>query len=438
MAHVIIDRRKNGKGKSTVNKTRVVRKVRQQVKEAIAEQIKDGKVTDIVSDRSKKVKINSKGLSQPTFHHDHNGGGISDRVLPGNKEFQQGDRFKRPERGGGGGSGKGEASDSGEGDDEFTFDLTREEFLEIFFEDLELPDMVKKDIEKTDEWKWKRAGYSVDGNPSRLNIVESIKKAKGRRLALRAPKKKQLKKLLRELELLEKTIVHKKANNEDTSIDEMARDVLQTTIDKLKRKIKSVPFLDDMDLRFNRWEKFPVPTTQAVMFNIMDVSGSMGEWEKEMAKRFYMLLYLFLVRNYERVDIVYIRHHSSAKEVDEEEFFYSRETGGTLVSPALHLMKEIIDARYPINQWNIFGCQTSDGDNWGSDNAATIQAMTNLILPACQYFAYVEIDRDGGRNSDLWPHYEKLKESFGNFELSVIDDVTNIYPIFRKLFEPKT
>jgi hypothetical protein len=173
------------------------------------------------------------------------------------------------------------------------------------------------------------------------------------------------------------------------------------------------------------------------MFGIMDVSGSMGEWEKEMAKRFFMMLLLFLTCNYERVDIVWIRHHTIASEVDEDEFFHSLDSGGTLVSPALELMKDIIDKRYSPQQWNIFGCQISDGDNFPTDTAHAVEILEKQILPVSRYFAYVEIDQNGGEDSDLWPSYKDLKGRVKNMEMTVIDDVANIYPVFRSLFEKK-
>jgi len=424
MAHIIIDRRKNDKGKSTDNRRRFVKRVKQQVRDAVKDVIRDGSVGDIINSKEKKVKIPGKGLNQPTFHHDKTGG-VKDFVAPGNKKFNQGDRQDRPPEGGGSGGRKG--TPDGEGEDEFSFHLTKEEFLDLFFQDLELPDMVKKDIAKIEEFENRRAGFSVDGNPSRLNILQSMKRAKGRRLGIRSPKKKKLKLLMEELASLE--VIEKNMPRIEELNDE---------INTLKRKIKAVPFLDDMDLRYNRWEKFPMPTTQAVMFGIMDVSASMGEWEKEMAKRFFMLMLLFLHYNYERVDIVWIRHHTRAIEVDEDEFFHSRETGGTIVSSALQLMKEIISERYPIAQWNIFGCQISDGDNWGHDNIEACDIMRKYILPQSQYFAYIEVDQyRAGGESDLWPYYEALKGEFKNMQLAVINNITEIYPVFRGLFEKR-
>lgn len=432
MAHIVIDRRKNDKNKSSVNRQRFMKRVKNQVKEAVKKTIRDGSITDITNGKQKDVTIPDKGLGEPTFSHSSEGG-IRDRVFPGNKEFTAGDRIERP-KGGGKGSGQGNASDSGEGEDDFHFKLTKEEFLDLFLEDLELPDLVKKNIAKADEWEHKRAGFSVDGNPSRLNIVRSMKQAKGRHVALRTPKKKKIKELEKEKARLAeeiRTSSIQMPDKEDRIVE------IDNEIEVLKRKLKAIPFIDDVDLRYNRWEKQPVPTTQAVMFCIMDVSGSMGEWEKEMSKRFFMLLYLFLVRNYRHVDIVFIRHHTIAKEVDEDEFFYSQETGGTLVSPALELMHEIAKERYPTSQWNIFACQASDGDNFSSDSGKVVREMEQKILPLTQYFAYVELDQSGNKDGDLWPHYQMIKQRHPNFAMTKITDVTEIYPVFRGLFEKK-
>jgi uncharacterized sporulation protein YeaH/YhbH (DUF444 family) len=432
MAYVIIDRRKNDKKKSSTNRSRYVRRVREQVKEAVKDIIRDGSITDNLSGGAKRIKIKRKDLTQPEFQHDAQGG-VRDRVLPGNKEFQQGDRSPKPD----GGEQKGpKGAPDGESEDDFEFALSREEFLDLFFEDLELPDMVKKDLVSVAEYVMKRAGFSRDGNPSRLNIIRSMKQAKSRRLALRAPKKKAIRELEAELEALIATITARKINNEDVMIEETRKIEIENELVILRRKHKAIPFIDDVDLRYNRWEKFPQPTTQAVMFGIMDVSGSMGEWEKEMAKRFFMLMLLFLQHNYERVDIVWIRHHSTPKEVDEQEFFYSTESGGTVVSTALDLMADIVKERYPLAQWNVFGSQVSDGDNYGPDCVVAQNVMQERILPISQYFAYVEVDKNGNKNSDLWPFYEKLTTN-KSFVMSMVKDVTDIFPVFRGLFEKR-
>ena len=422
MAHIIIDRRKNSKGKSTVNRQRYFRRVREQVREAVKETIRDGNIQDITTEKNKKVKLRGKKLKQPHFTHNKEGG-KQEHVYTGNKKYVKDDRIQRPPKDGGGGGG-GEGSRDGQGEDIFEFSLTREEFLDLFFEDLELPDLVKKNIQKTEEWVRRRAGYSVDG--SHLNVLKTMMKSKTRRLALRTPKEKAIKKLEEELRLME----------ESGDVDEDRKKEILAEIKDLKRRWQAVPFLDDVDVRHNLWTNTPIPATQAVMFAIMDVSYSMGDWEKEMAKRFFMLLYLFLFRNYERTDIIFIRHHSIAKEVDEQEFFYSRETGGTVVSTSLELMHDIIKKRYDPRHWNIFACQASDGDNWPQDSIKSVELLKTM-MPYIQYYAYVEIDKRGGKDSDLWPFYEKLAKMYEGFAMNVINDVKEIYPVFRKLFEKK-
>lgn len=437
MAYVIIDRRKNDKKKSATNRARYVRRVREQVKEAVKDIIRDGSIQDNLNGGAKKIKIQKKGLTQPEFQHDAHGG-VRDRVMPGNKEFDAGDRLPKPQSGSGKPGSKG--SPDGEGEDDFEFTLSREEFLDLFFEDLELPDMVKKDMVSVDNYVMKRAGFSVDGNPSRLNIIRSMKQAKSRRIALRSPKKKAIEVLEKELAMIEETLATFCTEETVERLTARIKEIKAELI-VLRRKKKAVPFIDDIDLRYNRWEKFPTPTTQAVMFCIMDVSGSMDEWKKEMAKRFFMLKLLFLQHNYERVDIVWIRHHTIAKEVDEQEFFYSHETGGTVVSPAYEMMMSIVKDRYPLSQWNIFGTHITDGDNYSQDNPVAKDVLSSQILPISQYFAYVEVKEGAipalATNSDLWPVYAPLTETNKNFVMSVIGDVKQIYPLFRKLFEKR-
>ena len=169
------------------------------------------------------------------------------------------------------------------------------------------------------------------------------------------------------------------------------------------------------------------------MFCLMDVSGSMDQRTKDIAKRFFILLYLFLQRNYEKTEVVFIRHHSTAKEVDEQEFFYSRETGGTVVSSALKLMHEIIDERYPVNEWNIYGAQASDGDNWTNDSPICHDLLNDRLLPLLQYYCYIEITDRG--HQELWQFYKKLVETNPEgFAMRGIEDYADIYPVFRDLF----
>jgi len=427
MAHIVIDRRKNSRGKSTVNRQRFVDRVKDQVRQTVKKSIQKGKISDITKNKNEKVNIPKKDIDEPTFHHDQ--GGVSERVHPGNKEFVTGDRVARPK----GGEGKGnKGSPDGEGDDDFEFTITNEEYMNIFYEDLELPNLEEKALASSDNFTWKRAGFVTEGDPARLDLLRTMKDATGRRKALgfgKRKKIKELKKELAELKLYVNTHAPEECQVENIKIEELEKEII-----RLRAKIDDIPFIDEMDLKFRNRVKVPSPVTQAVMFAVMDVSGSMSEWQKEMAKRFYMLLYIFLTKNYKKIDIVFIRHHTVAKEVTEDEFFHAKETGGTIVSPALELTRDIIKERYPVSDWNIYACQASDGDNWMDDNAKSVGILDTQLLPILQYYAYVEINQ--GREGDLWKPYEELQaRQSKKFAMAKITDAADIFPVFRGLFK---
>ena len=416
----IIDRRINGKNQSAVNRQRFLRRFREQIRKSVSDAISRRSIKDI--DRGESVNIPTKDTNEPIFNHGP--GGRREVVQPGNTDFVAGDKVPRPPSGGGSGAGKGQASNSGDtGEDEFVFQLTREEFLEFFFEDLELPDLVKTQLVSIPEYKYVRAGYTTAGVPTNINVIRSMKGALARRIALQNP-------YIRKLKLAEQEYDELKSLHEE---DDPRLVALRKDIEHLKAKIKSIPFIDTFDLRYNHRIKEPTPTTRAVMFCLMDVSGSMNEERKDIAKRFFILLYLFLTRTYENIDVVFIRHHTTAKEVDEEEFFYSRETGGTVVSSALELMHEIIMERYPTSDWNIYAAQASDGDNWEGDSPTCREILVNKIMPCVQYYAYVEIT--AYEHQSLWREYEKVKANFGNFAIQDIAGLSSIYPVFRELFK---
>jgi uncharacterized protein len=412
-----IDRRLNAKGKSTVNRQRFIERYKKQIKQAVSDAVTRRSVTDI--DKGEKVSIPTKDISEPMFRQGK--GGVRERVHPGNDRFNRGDKIDR-QKGGEGGSGQGEASDSGEGDDDFVFQISKDEYLELLFEDLELPNLQKNRLNKLVEYQIYRAGFTNDGVPANINIVRSLRSSLARRIAMSAGKKKQLAVYEAELELLENT-----PGAKAEAILE-----LKEKISELKKQIAKVPFIDTFDLRFNNFAKREKPSSQAVMFCLMDVSGSMDQATKDMAKRFYILLYLFLTRTYKNLEVVYIRHHTQAKEVDEHEFFYSQETGGTIVSSALKLMHEIQQDRYPANEWNIYAAQASDGDNWADDSPYCRDLLTNKILPLVRYFSYIEITHRS--HQTLWNEYEKLQQSFDNIAVQHIKDAGDIYPVFRELF----
>jgi len=412
----IVDRRLNGKNKSMVNRQRFLRRYRGHIKEAVKDAVNRRSITDM--DRGEQISIPTKNTHEPRISHGQ--GGRQHRVYPGNKEFNTGDELEKPQQGGGG-QGSGQASNQGEGEEDFTFAITREEFLNYLFDDLALPNMVKQSLARTKNFKTRRAGFVSEGTPNNLSVIKSMRNAHARRIGMGAGKRRKLKELTAAL------------SDAELRGDLGAVETLKADIADLERRLKTIPFLDDIDLRYRNQVKVPVPTSKAVMFCLMDVSGSMTQDVKDMAKRFYLLLYLFLERNYEQIEIVFIRHHTSAKEVTEEEFFYSRETGGTIVSSALKLMNEIVKARYDENEWNIYAAQASDGDNWDDDSPQCADLLRNALLPVVQYFSYIEITPHN--HQALWEAYKQAGSEFkNNFAMAQIRGPEDIFPVFRGLF----
>ncbi|MEM1409541.1 MAG: YeaH/YhbH family protein [Pseudomonadota bacterium] len=426
-----IDRRLNPKGKSLGNRQRFIRRARAQIKEAVQKSLKDRTVSDF--EQGQKISIPTKGTKEPRLRHARSGG-TRDAVHPGNKDFVAGDQIRKPRGGGGQGSGK-KASDDGEMEDSFQFTLTQEEVLDIFFEDLELPNLVKTNLKETETTAYKRAGLTTFGAPTNLNLVRTMRNSFGRRLALKRPSTEEVNALREELFELEK-----KAQPSES--DHQRRQDLIRRLEEVNSKRRWVPYIDPIDVRYNAFDPRPVPTSQAVMFCLMDVSGSMGEREKDLAKRFYILLHLFLKRRYDRVDLVFIRHTHTAQEVDEETFFYSRQSGGTIVSTALDEMLKIWADRYPRDEWNVYAAQASDGYTQSGDAARCIELLTETILPACQYYAYIEIldERemevfsDDESGAELWRAYRTVREAWPNFATKRIARPSDIFPVFRELF----
>ncbi len=418
----IIDRRLAGKNKSIGNRERFLRRYKEQVKEAVKRAIDGRGIRDI--ERGEDIRIPKKDIAEPVFGHGQ--GGTREMVHPGNREYVKGDRIERPKGGQGGGSGKGQASDSGEGEDDFVFALSKEEFMQVFFEDLALPHLIRTQLAEVPEWKSQRAGFSSDGTPNNLHVVRSMRGALGRRIALGAGARRSVAELEREIEALQQGLAP------DDAVGQAALAALLEQLERAKGRAERIPFLDPIDLRFRSRIRVPVPTSKAVMFCLMDVSGSMDEGRKELSKRFFILLYLFLTRHYEKIELVFIRHHTQAAEVDEQNFFHARETGGTVVSSALVLMEQIIRERYDPAQWNIYGAQASDGDNWHHDSGRCRELLADKLLPLVRYFAYVQVAEE---EQNLWDEYTQLAASHPQFAMKKAVSADQIYPVFRDLFK---
>ena len=418
----IVDRRLAGKNKSIGNRERFLRRHKEQIREAVKRAIDGRGIRDI--ERGEDIHIPKRDISEPVFGHGQ--GGVREVVHPGNKDFVTGDRIARPKGGGGQGSGKGQASDQGEGEDDFVFALSKEEFMQVFFEDLALPHLVRTQLAEVPEWKSQRAGFSSDGTPNNLHVVRSMRGALSRRIALGAASRRELAELEQHLAECRRTLQPGDALVEAEIKDLVAR------IEALRVRVGRIPYLDPIDLRYRSRIRVPVPTSKAVMFCLMDVSGSMDEGRKDLSKRFFILLYLFLTRHYEKIELVFIRHHTQAAEVDEENFFHARETGGTVVSSALILMEEIIKARYSPTEWNIYGAQASDGDNWHHDSGRCRELLNDKLLPLCRYFAYVQVAEE---EQNLWEEYSQLLEPNRHFAMRKATEPSMIYPVFRDLFK---
>jgi uncharacterized sporulation protein YeaH/YhbH (DUF444 family) len=422
----VIDRRLNPGGKSLANRQRFIRRARSLVRRAVRDASSSRSIKDI--ERGGEVTIPADGVKEPKLRRSSEGG-VRDYILPGNKEYIEGDSIKRPPRGGGSGS---EGSEDGGGEDEFRFALSDEEFLDLFLEDLELPDLLKRQIKGEGIPQWRRVGYSTSGSPSNIALGRTMRNSLSRRIALKRPKPD-------EVEALEEEILALEASGKDPTRLAAAKAELEGKI----RRSRLIPFIDPLDVRYRRMESTPKPVAQAVMFCLMDVSGSMTEHMKDLAKRFYALLYLFLKRRYKHVEVVFIRHTHEAEEVDEQTFFYSRETGGTVVSTALEEMVRIVTERFPADAWNIYAAQASDGDNAPSDNAKTASLLTNDVLPLCQYYAYLEVgaedDTPSGseRPTTLWRTYALLNSESTPVAMRKVRHRRDIFPVFRDLFAKK-
>ena len=320
----------------------------------------------------------------------------------------------------------GKASAPGEGDSEdaFRFVLSRDEFVDLFLDDLELPDLAKRKLAEAESEGLRRAGYSTSGSPANISVSRTVRLAMARRIALRRPRPETIAQLEAEI----------------ADCDEARRVELMAELDALKAKFRRIPYIDPIDIRYRRFETMPKPVAQAVMFCLMDVSGSMSEHMKDLAKRFYMLLYVFLTRRYRHVEIVFIRHTDRAEEVDEDTFFHGPASGGTLVSSALQAMHEIVRSRFRPADWNIYAAQASDGDNSRSDGAAVSRLLTEMILPVSQFFAYLEVGETGGStfdmpDSSLWTLYQRLRADGAPLSMRKVSDRSQIFPVFHDLFQ---
>lgn len=442
---IFIDRRLNPGDKNLPKKQKFFKKINKSINSSIKKAIKEKNIKDFGSVDGEEITINVDDIREYHFSNDPKSG-RKYYVFPGNKNYVEGDRIDKKKFMQGQGRGS-KASDSGEGQDEFVFRLSREEFLDMFFDDLELPNMVKNSLKIIEYTKLQRDGYTKSGSISNLDIKKTYKSSLGRRIALHKPNKEEIE----ELEKLISEIKNKIETEEDDEKKKKLLDELrekENTLNELINKFKKIPFFDDIDLIYRNFNHKPIPIHAAVLFCVMDVSGSMTELKKEYSKIFFILLYLFLQKNYKKIDIIFIRHTSEAKEVDEKTFFNSTETGGTVVSSALELVFDIINNRYPINIWNIYVAQASDGENLDTDNEKTLKLLREL-LNIVQYYAYIQVNpvddafkymaSMASSKNNLYNLYSNLTNEYKNkLQCKIINKKNEIWTVFRELFERNT
>jgi uncharacterized sporulation protein YeaH/YhbH (DUF444 family) len=414
----IVDRRGDPAGRGAVNRERFVRRFKDEIKRAADHEFRRRSITDV--GKGGRISIPGRGLQEPFLRHDEDSGS-RDFVLPGNREFLPGDTIPRPSGGGRGGP-EGDEPGEGESRDSFAFVLSREEFLALFFDDLELPNLERTHFAEITLERMRRAGYSRAGVPQSLAAALTVRMSIARRIALRGA-------LAERIEELERTL---------EAADPAARAAIEAEIARLRRRRDGLPFLEDVDRRYRAHAPMPAPATRAAMLCLMDVSGSMDERKKDLAKRFFTLLYLFLERKYGQVEVVFIRHTETAEEVDERTFFHDTRSGGTLVHPALELAHNLILARYAGDSWNVYVAQASDGDCGSDDGARSAAYLDERLLPRLRYFAYIDIPHVNGlfnRPSDLWRSYGAIASPA--FARRQVHGRGDIWPVFRELFARK-
>jgi uncharacterized sporulation protein YeaH/YhbH (DUF444 family) len=404
---IFIDRRPNGNKKNSNSKKKFLDRNEDSINDALKNIIEKESIEDLANSQKEfEVTISEDGLREPKIHKDISSGNHK-KVLPHNDQFSEGDVIPNQGGGSGNGSGEGDASNEGQGEDNYEFRLSQKDFLDFIFDEMALPNLHKTNIKNTEEKELQRAGFTNVGNPASLCVKTSYIKSLGRKIASEAFFDRKIKEL------------------QDKNADP---NEIQCLIDKKEK----VPFMLEKDLMYRHRDWVSKPSSSAVMFCVMDISGSVTEQAKELSKTFFLLLYLFLNKNYKNVDIRFISHTTESKEVSEEEFFYSKETGGTIVSSAFHVVNDIIDAEYDSTQWNIYVAQSSDGDNWREDNPYLIDILSNEILQKVNYMTYLEVKGRG--HSDLMSVYKDLANKFDNFKIGEIKSKRDVYNTLIKLF----
>lgn len=428
---LFVDRRKTAKNKSAPNRQALIKRIKQAIRNSSPNQIGTS-VGNVGGTSTSPVAIARNVLHEPTFHYNRSSGTYQ-VVVVGNDQFERGDKI--PSNSGGSGSGKGQdAGNSGGGEDDFLVQVSTDEFLSIFFEDCELPNMEETSERVIPELQPRHAGFTRDGNPASLRVVRSYKQALPRRKILTKNDTLELLELQEELDELE--------NAEQTEEVRHTIEEIQIKINQLKTKIANVPFFEKMDLRYAKTERQLVKTADAVFVMIMDISGSMDEDKKKMARKFFALQYAFIKRKYPNTDLVFIAHTEEAFEMDESEFFSTRISGGTIVSSSYDMALDIINKRYDHTITNIYISQASDGDNYLSDNARVQELLLkpNGVLSKVRHMSYANLGPvyASTYGDSLRDVMMRVKGKTNKLSIASIANVDDVFPQFKKIYQKTT
>jgi uncharacterized protein len=366
---------------------------RRRHKQKIEKAIKDG-IHDIVAEESiigqdgkKKIKIPVKGIKEYKFVYGSNNNGVG---AGGSHDIKRGQKIGNPDQKK---AGKGSKPGDKSGEEYYDVEVTLEELANYLFADLNLPDLEKKAMQQIFSEKRKRKGYRPQGIRPRLSKKETAKQRIRRK----------------------KAAIRAETFNPDEDDNFGFR---------------------ESDLRYKHITTTKKAVSSAVIFFIMDVSGSMSTTKKYLARSFFFLLYHFIRSKYEKTEIVFVAHDTKPYEVDEDKFFNRGTGGGTMVSPTMEYVSNAIEKRYNSQSWNVYAFHCSDGDNWPSDNEKTLDA-TCKVAEKCQLYGYCEIEPaedqlawfsettlgkiyensslikcvNIGKRSDVWPSFIKF---FGN------------------------
>ena len=441
---IFVDRRKTGRGKSLNNRAKLLERIKESIRQAKPSDIDAGGVKAAGGQTSSKsfvnpVKIAKDALHEPTYRYD-SASGEYETVLVGNDRWEKGDKFII-ERSGGGKGGSGEGSGPGEdGEDDFIVNISRSEFFDVFFEDCELPDLLETNEKDLPEAVWKPAGFQKEGNAAQLSVIRSYRNSIGRRRALAAGLRDELQELEEELEKIEEFL----SGNPLSASYEAKRKETVKRIEEIKTKISVIPFFEKVDLRYKKSERIQVKQADAVLVMVMDISGSMDEDKKRTARKFFSLQYAFIKRKYPNTDLIFIAHTDGAEEMTEEDFFTTRKSGGTIVSPAFELAHEIIKTRYDVQQTNIYLSYAGDGDNWDSDNQHVIAQLEEKgLLAKLRHAVYVQVGLSiAGTFSynsgvSLWNVMTSISRTNPKLHAVKIPDDIEVFPAFRKIYGKK-